>query len=71
MNYNERASRLLPDYMYEYNDVGQITQMIATEVGSSNYYIWKYTYNQQKLRETERCLSKERRLLGSVQYQYN
>jgi hypothetical protein len=57
--------------MYEYNDLGQITQMIATEVGSSNYYIWKYTYNEKKLRETERCLSKERRLLGSVQYQYN
>ncbi len=71
VNYNERANRLLPDYMYEYNDLGQITQMIATEVGSSNYYIWKYTYNEKKLRETERCLSKERRLLGSVQYQYN
>ncbi len=71
VNYNERANRLLPDYMYEYNDLGQITQMTATEVGSSNYYIWKYTYNQQKLRETERCLSKERRLLGSVRYQYN
>ncbi len=70
VNYNERANRLLPDYMYEYNDVGQITQMIATEVGSSNYYIWRYTYNDQQLRETERCLSKERRLLGSVQYQY-
>ncbi len=71
VNYNERANRLLPDYIYEYNDLGQITQMTATEVGSSNYYIWKYTYNQQKLRETERCLSKERRLLGSVRYQYN
>ena len=71
VNYNERANRLLPDYMYEYNDLGQITQMIATEAGSSNYYIWRYTYNDRKLRETERCLSKERRLLGSVEYHYN
>ena len=71
VNYNERANRLLPDYMYEYNGLGQITQMITTETGSSNYFIWKYTYNDQKLRETERCLSKETRLLGSVQYHYN
>lgn len=70
VHYNERAKRLLPDYMYEYNQLGQVKQMIATEDNISNYYIWKYTYNDQRLRESEKCYSKERRLLGSVQYEY-
>ncbi|HUS02932.1 MAG TPA: hypothetical protein VMY77_14440 [Chitinophagaceae bacterium] len=70
VHYNERAKRLLPDYMYEYNQLGQVKQMISTEDNISNYYIWKYTYNDQRLRESEKCYSKERRLLGSVQYEY-
>lgn len=70
VHYNERAKRLLPDYMYEYNQLGQAKQMIATEDNTNNYYIWKYTYNDQRLRESEKCYSKERRLLGSVQYEY-
>ena len=70
VHYNARAKRLLPDYMYEYNQLGQVKQMISTDDNISNYFIWKYTYNDQRLRETEKCYSKERRLLGSIQYEY-
>lgn len=69
VHYFGRAKRLLPDYMYEYNSGGQIKQMISTEEGGG-YYVWKYTYNDKNLRETEKCLSKERKLLGSIQYIY-
>lgn len=70
VHYNARVKRLLPDYMYEYTQQGQIKQMISTDDNSSNYYVWKYTYNDQRLRESEKCYSKEKRLLGSIQYQY-
>lgn len=70
VRYNARAKRLLPDYMYEYNQLGQIKQMIATDDNINNYFIWKYTYNDQRLRESEKCYSKEKRLLGSIQYEY-
>ncbi len=69
VHYNDRAKRLLPDYMYEYNALGQIKQMTTIEEGGG-YYIWRYTYNDQKLRDTEKCFSKEKKLLGSVQYSY-
>lgn len=69
VHYNERAKRLLPDYMYEYSTQGQIKQMITTEEGGG-YNTWKYTYNDQQLRETEKCFSKEKKLLGSIQYSY-
>ena len=70
VHYNERAKRLLPDYMFEYNTANQLKTMISTEEGTSNYFTWKYTYNDQRLRETETCYSKEKRLLGSVSYKY-
>ena len=70
VSFNDRAQRLLPDYMYEYNPQGQIKQMISTSDGDTNYFIWKYTYNDRRLRETEQCFSKEKRLLGTIQYQY-
>ncbi|MEO8416120.1 MAG: hypothetical protein ABI472_20835 [Ginsengibacter sp.] len=70
VHYNERAKRLLPNYMYEYNSLNQPKQMISTEEGGNNYFIWKYTYNDKNLRETEKCFSKERRLLGTIAYQY-
>jgi len=71
VHYNDRAKRLLPNYMYEYNALNQPKQMISTEEGTSNYFIWKYTYNDKNLRETEKCFSKEKRLLGTIQYEYN
>lgn len=70
VHYNERAKRLLPNYMYEYTSFNQPKQMISTEEGGSNYLIWKYTYNDKNLRETEKCFSKERRLLGTIEYEY-
>jgi len=70
VHYNERAKRLLPNYMYEYNTLNQPKQMISTEEGGNNYFIWKYTYNDKNLRETEKCFSKERRLLGTIEYEY-
>jgi YD repeat-containing protein len=70
VHYNERAKRLLPTYMYEYNALNQPKQMISTEEGDSNYFIWRYTYNDRNLRETEKCFTKERKLLGTVKYEY-
>ncbi|MBA2250101.1 MAG: hypothetical protein H0W12_07900 [Chitinophagaceae bacterium] len=70
VHYNERAKRLLPDYMLEYNSQGQLRQMISVEEGASNYYTWKYAYNDLKLKETEKCYSKEKRVLGTIEYEY-
>ncbi len=66
---NQFNQKMLPDYVFEYNNEGQITQMTTTEEGGSYYYIWKYTYNNG-LRVREKCFSKERRLMGTIEYEY-
>lgn len=66
---NEYKEKLLPDYLFEYNNTGQLSQMISTEEGGSYYYIWKYAYDDG-LRVKEKCFSKERKLLGTIEYEY-
>lgn len=66
---NEYSRRLKPDYVFEYNAAGKITQMTAVEEGSNNYFIWKYTYDNG-LRIKEKCFTNEKRLMGSIEYEY-
>ena len=67
---NDFKTGLMPDYVFEYNNsAGLLSQMTATEEGVNNYYVWKYTYDNG-LRVKEKCFNKERRLMGSVEYEY-
>lgn len=66
---NEYSKNLKPDYVFEYNNAGLITQMTAVEEGSKNYFVWKYSY-ENGMRIKERCYTDERRLMGSIEYEY-
>ncbi len=66
---NEYSQNMKPDYIFEYNGAGLITQMTTVEEGSSNYFVWKYSY-QNGLRIKEKCFTNERRLMGSIEYEY-
>ena len=70
VRYNPAAKRLLPDYMFEYGE-GPLPELMTTiEEGGRNYFIWRYAYNSRQLPEIEKCYSKEKRLLGTIQYDY-
>lgn len=66
---NEFKQAISTDYLFEYNNANQVSQMITTEEGGSYYYIWRYTYSNG-LRSTEKCFSKEKRLMGKIEYEY-
>ena len=67
---NDFKTRMLPDYLFEYNNSsGLLSQMTSTEEGGNYYYIWKYTYDNG-LRVKEKCFNKEKRLMGSIEYEY-
>jgi len=68
--YNKKADRILPEYMFEYNDAGQVSQMIVVPEGTSDYQTWKYAYNANGLKQQEACYSKQKQLLGKVEYNY-
>lgn len=66
---NDFKTRMYPDYIFEYNNSGLLSQMTTTEEGGNYYYVWKYTYDNG-LRVREKCFNKERRLMGSIEYEY-
>jgi hypothetical protein len=70
VRYNLKAKRLLPDYMFEYNENSQLKQMISIPEGSNNYLTWRYLYNEKGLKKMELCYSKDKELLGKVEYVY-
>jgi hypothetical protein len=66
---NQFNQKMLPDYIFEYTNTGLVAQMTTTEEGGSYYFIWKYTYDNG-LRIKEKCFSKEKRLMGTIEYEY-
>jgi hypothetical protein len=70
VHFNELAKKLLPDYMFEYSNSNQPVQMISVDESGRNYFIWRYSYDAKNLPEIQKCYSKEKRLLGTIQYEY-
>ena len=68
--FNARANRILPDYMFEYNDARQVTQMIVVPEGSADYQTWKYIYNAKGLKEKDVCYNKQKQMVAGIEYVY-
>ena len=70
VRYNRKAKAMLPDFIFEYNNIDQLSQMTQTQSGSANYLIWRYTYNDQGLKVREVAYNKEKELMGRIEYSY-
>ncbi len=70
VRYNARAKKLLPDYIFEYNDKGQTASMLVTTEGTGDYQKWYYTYDEKGLKQKDMCYSKSKVLIGKVEYKY-
>jgi hypothetical protein len=70
VRYNARLKKLLPDYLYEYDDKGRVNQMTQVSVNSSSYIAWLYTYTEKGLKQTETGYDREKRLVGRIEYGY-
>ena len=70
VRYNNRLDKLLPDYIFEYNDEGELVQMITVQQGGSDYLTWKYEYAENGLKTRELCFNKQKSLVGKIEYQY-
>jgi hypothetical protein len=70
VRFNKRVQKLLPDFLFEYDAAGRISQMIQVPPGSSNYSIWEYHYNDKGLKLEEICSNRQKQLLGKIVYSY-
>ncbi|TCJ19552.1 hypothetical protein EPD60_00040 [Flaviaesturariibacter flavus] len=70
VRFNQKAKRLLPEYMFEYNDAGQVVQRITVPANNSNYTIWRYQYDEHGLKIKEALFDRYKQQSGKVEYQY-
>jgi hypothetical protein len=70
VRYNTKLKKLLPDYLYEYDTGGRISQMTSISMTISNYIIWKYTYSEKGLKQLEIGFDKEKKLMGRIEFTY-
>ena len=70
VRYNSRVKRLLPDYIFEYNEAGSVAMMLVTTAGGADYQKWYYKYDEKGLKQKDECYAKNKMLIGKIEYQY-
>jgi YD repeat-containing protein len=67
---NLKVRKLLPEFIFQYNEQGLVSQMLQVVPGSGNYLIWRYTYDSRGFKQKEVCFNKKKELVGRVEYTY-
>lgn len=71
VRYNKRAKRLLPDFMFEYDEQNRLIQKITTlSTTSPDYLIWRYLFNDKGLKTKEALFNKQKELRGRIEYAF-
>lgn len=70
VKYNRKAKAMLPDFMFEYDENGNLSQMTQPQSGSANYLTWRYAYNPNGLKAREVAFNKQKELVGRIEYSY-
>ena len=72
VRYNTKAKKLLPDFMFEYDEFNRVIQKITTTSNQNiGYLTWRYLYNEKGLKTKEALFNKEKKLLGRIDFSYN
>ncbi len=70
VRYNNKAQQMLPDFLFEYNDSGVLSQLTQIPQGSSDYVVWQYVYDERGLKTKDVLFDKHQELLGTVSYTF-
>ena len=70
VRFNARLRKFFPDFIFEYDGVGRISQMTQVSMGSGSYIVWKYSFNDKGLKLEEAGFDKEKKLVGKMVYSY-
>lgn len=72
VRFNYKANRLLPDFLFEYDERDRVIQKISTTSGGNiGYLTWRYLFNEKGLKTKEALFNKDKQLQGRIDYTYN
>ncbi len=70
VKFNLKVNRMLPEFLFEYSFQNKLIQLTQIPFGSSNYFVWKYTFNEKQLKEKEVGFNKKAEKIGEMTYTY-
>ncbi|MDZ4793990.1 MAG: RHS repeat domain-containing protein [Bacteroidota bacterium] len=71
VRFNLKANRLLPDFMFEYDEKNRVIQKITTTANLKlGYLIWRYIFDEKGLKTKEALFNNEKQLTGKIEYSY-
>lgn len=70
VRYNPKYKKMIPDYVFEYNEAGQITSQTVVQPGTSFFRLWMYDYDERGLKKSETIFNKGKEQEGRILYQY-
>lgn len=69
-HYNHTKKRMVPDFMFNYDDEGRLIQKTVVLRNSHDYLRWEYAYDQAGNIHEEKCYNKKEELQGSLLFRY-
>ena len=70
VRFNEIAKKMLPDYIFEYDTLGNMSQQTVVQPGTNFYRLWIYDYNEKGLKKSETIFKKGKEQEGRIIYSY-
>jgi antitoxin component YwqK of YwqJK toxin-antitoxin module len=71
VRYDKRTKKLLPVFMFEYDESGRLIQkMSVLSINRPDYIIWRYIFNEKGLKTKEALFNKQKELTGRIEYAY-
>ena len=71
VRYNTKLKKLLPDFMFEYDDNDRVIQKITTTSSRNlGYLIWRYIFDAKGLKTKEALFNDDKELTGKIEYSY-
>lgn len=71
VRYNAKLKKLLPDFMFEYDDNDRVIQKITTTSSRNlGYLIWRYIFDTKGLKTKEALFNNDKELTGKIEYSY-
>ena len=72
VRYNKKLSKLIPDYLFEYDLNNRVIQKITTFSNlSQGYLIWRYAFNEKGLKTKEALFNRDKVMTGKIEYIYS
>jgi hypothetical protein len=68
--YHPYARKVLPEFIFEYDEQNNVKRKTSFTTGTKDYQIWHYAYNENGLKTEDQCFLRGNVFRGKLMYRY-